>query len=275
MVRGARLGLQRSGCLTTPLPHAERPRPSRTTLALIVVPLIALVIAAWIGDALAAQWFDRHPLALIALNARNRNLILTTEYLDPWSFYLVGGLRLLASDPLFYLLGYFYGDAAVRWMEHRSRTFGGILRSIEQFFGKAAYPLVVIAPNNFICLFAGSAGMRPAVFITLNVAGTIGRLILIRWLGFEFGEPLNVVRDFIAEYRLPLTILLVVTVAITIWRETRPEGELESLVHLEEEIEEAAEEIEAEEAEEAVAEDTAQATGEATETADADADGDP
>jgi membrane protein DedA with SNARE-associated domain len=235
--------------LTVPLPHAERPRPSRRTLALIVVPLISLVIAAWIGDAMAAQWFDRHPLALIALNARNRNLVLTTEFLDPWSFYVVGGLRLLASDPLFYLLGYFYGDAAVRWMEHRSRTFGGMMRSAERVFGKAAYPLVVIAPNNFICLFAGSAGMRPAVFIVLNVSGTIGRLLLIRWVGIEFAEPLDAVRDFIADYRLPLTVLLVVTVAITIWRETRPEGELESLVHLEEEIEEAAEELEAEEAE--------------------------
>mgnify|MGYP006193657243 CR=1 FL=1 len=30
----------------------------------------------------------------------------------------------------------------------------------ERWFGKAAYPLVFIAPNNFICLFAGAAGMR-------------------------------------------------------------------------------------------------------------------
>ena len=259
---GQTLGLQRSRCLST---ETERPRPSRTTLTLIVVPLVALVIAAWVGDAMSAAWFDRHPLALIALNARNRNLILTTEYLDAWSFYVVGGVRLLVSDPLFYLLGYFYGDAAVRWMEHRSRTFGGILRSAEQFFGKAAYPLVVVAPNNFICLFAGSAGMRPSVFIVLNVAGTIGRLVLIRWLGVEFDEPLDAVRGFIADYRLPLTILLIVTVAITIWRETRPEGELESLIHLEEEIEEAAEELEAE----------AEAEAEADVESDADAEGDP
>jgi len=215
-----------------------------------VVPLIALTVASWIGDALAAQWFDRHPLALIALNARNRNLVLTTEFLDPVSFYLVGGLRLLASDPLFYLLGYFYGDAAVRWMEHRTKTFGGLLRSIEQFFGKAAYPLVVVAPNNFICLFAGSAGMSPPVFITLNVSGTVARLILIRWIGVEFDGPLDSVRELIAEYRLPLTIVLVLLVAFTVWQETRPKGELDSLVHLEEEIEEAAEELEVERADE-------------------------
>ena len=60
------LGLQRSGCLATPLPHAERPKPSRRTLALIVTPLIVLIVAAWIGDAMSAQWFDRHPLALIS-----------------------------------------------------------------------------------------------------------------------------------------------------------------------------------------------------------------
>ena len=55
---------------------------------------------------------DTHPAWLIALNARNRNLILVSNYLDPWTFYGIGIVRLLISDPLFFLLGYWYGDAA-------------------------------------------------------------------------------------------------------------------------------------------------------------------
>ena len=43
--------------------------------------------------------------------------------------------------------------------EKRTRTFGGTMRRAESWFGKAAYPLVFIAPNNFICLFAGASGM--------------------------------------------------------------------------------------------------------------------
>lgn len=234
----------------TPPPDDDPPgpshhRPSRLKLALVVGPLIVLVVAAQLGDALTPQLVDTHPLTLLALNARNRILVLTTGQLDWWSYYSVGTLRLLASDPLFYLLGWWYGDAAVLWMERRTRTFGAMVRKGQEWFGKAAAPLVLIAPNNFICLFAGSAGMRPAVFLTLNVVGTIGRLFLIRWLGDVFSSPIDWLLDFIREYRLPLTVLSVSFVGFTIWQETRKgETEVEALLHLEEELEEAEEELE-------------------------------
>lgn len=221
-----------------------RYRPSRLQLTAVVVPLVGMVIAAWVGDALAPTLVKTHPLTLIALNARNRNLVLVTNYLDWWSYYGVGALRLLASDPLFYLLGWWYGDAAVRWMEKRTRTFGSIMRTAERWFGKASAPLVFIMPNNFICLFAGSAGMRPAVFLTLNITGTFFRLYIIRWVGDIFTVPIDWAVDFIQDYRLPLTVLSVGFVAYTIWQETRTgETEVESLLNLEEEIEEAEEEL--------------------------------
>ena len=47
------------------------------------------------------------------MNARNRNLILVTNQLDAVSYYVVGTLRLLLSDPLFFLIGYWYGDTAL------------------------------------------------------------------------------------------------------------------------------------------------------------------
>lgn len=215
-------------------------------LWLIVAPLVVLVIASYVGDAFAPTLVDKHPLWLIALNARNRNLVLTTNSLGAVSYYVVGGLRLVLADPLFYLLGYFYGDAAVRWAERRSRTFGGILRSVEQFFQKASYPLVLIAPNNPICLFAGASGMSPPVFLALNITGTVARLYLIRWVGDIFASPIDTVVGFIREYRLPLTAVTVALVGFTIWSESRGEGEteFESLVHLEEELEEVSEEIE-------------------------------
>jgi membrane protein DedA with SNARE-associated domain len=230
----------------------ERPKPSRLTLWLLIGPLVVLVIASYVGDALAPTLFDKHPLWLIALNARNRNLALTTNYLDAFSYYSVGFVRLLLADPIFYLLGYFYGDAAVRWAERRSRTFGGMLRSVEQFFQKASYPLVLIAPNNPICLFAGASGMSPPVFLALNITGTIGRLILIRWLGDIFSDPIEIITDFIRSYRLPLTAVTIAITGFLLWSESRGEGEteLEALVRLQDELEEAEEDIEAEHAEE-------------------------
>src|SRR5688572_4159952 len=160
-----------------------RRRPSRRALTLVSVPLIFLVIISYVGDAMAPSLVDRHPAWLIALNARTRNLALVTNDLDPWSYYGIGFVRLVVSDPLFFLLGYWYGDAAVEWMERRTRTWGQMLRQIEKWFGKAAYPLVFIAPNNYICLFAGAAGMSIRAFVVLNVTGSLFRLWLVRLFG--------------------------------------------------------------------------------------------
>ncbi|HEY3240227.1 MAG TPA: hypothetical protein VGL92_11720, partial [Acidimicrobiia bacterium] len=163
---------------TPPTPGQTAPggrRPTRRQLLLVVAPIVALVILAYVGDALTTTWADRHPLALTLLNARSRILVLTTNQLDTWSYYLAAGARLLVSDPLFYLLGYWYGDGALRWVERRSKSFGEQVRLYERAFSKAAYPLVVVAPNPWICLFAGASGMRVGVFFALNITGTVGR----------------------------------------------------------------------------------------------------
>ena len=133
------------------------------------------------------------------MNARNRNLILVTNQLDAFSYYTVGTLRLLLSDPLFFLIGYWYGDAALDWMERRTKSYGQMLRQWEGWFGNAAYPLVFLAPNNFICLFAGAAGMSVAGFFATNIAGTVVRLYLIRRLGEAFEAPIDDVLGFIAR----------------------------------------------------------------------------
>lgn len=215
----------------------EKAPPSRARLWLVLGPLIVLVIGAQIGDALAPTLAVENPLLLIMLNARTRNLVLVTNSLDALSFYTVAFFRLLASDPLFYILGFWYGDAAVKWVERRSSSFGGMLRTWEKMFHRAAWPLVAIAPNNFICLFAGAAGMTPAVFLTLNVVGTAVRLYLIRLLGEAFEQPIETVLDFIREYRLPLTALSISIVVITVVLDRRSgKGELEAILDIEDEL---------------------------------------
>ena len=152
----------------------------------MVAPIVALIAAAYVGDALTTTLADKHPLVLVLLNARSRILVLTTNQLDTLSYYLAAGLRLLSSDPLFYLLGRWYGDAMIVWVEKRSKTFGEQIRLYERGFAKAAYPFVFIMPNPYICLFAGAAGMRLGSFFTLNILGTLARLYLIRRLGEAF-----------------------------------------------------------------------------------------
>ena len=208
----------------------DRTPPGPHTLKLLAIPIVGLIILSNVGDALAPDLVNSHPLRLIAMNARNRNLILVTNQLDAASYYLVGSLRLLIGDPIFFLVGYWYGDTALQWMEQRTKSFGGMLRQWERWFGKAAYPLVVIAPNQYICLFAGAAGMSVAGFAIANVVGTFGRLYLIRRLGEAFERPIDDVLDFIARYRGPLLVVSISLFTIVLLRELRQgREELETL----------------------------------------------
>jgi len=218
-------------------PTAERRTgpPSKLIRNLTVGALITLTVAAWTGD-LLFSWHDKHPLLFIALNARNRNLLVASQYLDSWSFYSVGLVRLLASDPLFFLFGRWYGDAAVRWMERKAPTYGQLLRSAEGWFGKAAYPMVAIAPNNFICLFAGSYGMSPVAFLILNVIGTIGRLWALRAFGEAFSSPLSSLSGFVQDHRLAFFVASMVLLSLSIWSERRAGGtDIEALEQIERE----------------------------------------
>jgi membrane protein DedA with SNARE-associated domain len=212
---------------------AERAKPSRSQLAFVVTPIVALVIAAYVGDALTTTWADKHPLLLVLLNARNRVLVLVTNQLDAVTYYTAAGLRLLASDPLFYVLGRWYGDAMVVWVEKRSKTFGEQVRLYERAFSKAAYPLVFIAPNPYICLFAGASGMGVPSFFTINIAGTLFRLYLIRRVGETFDAPIQSVLRFFARYRLPLFVFSVALVVFILWNDRRQgKDEISSMLDL-------------------------------------------
>jgi membrane protein DedA with SNARE-associated domain len=218
-------------------PSARR-RLSRRTLSLIIGIIIVLVIGGMVGDALAPTLVNEHPLWLMVLNARNRNLVLVVNQVDTVPYYVVGTFRLLLSDPLFYILGYCYGDTATRWMERQAPTYGRFMRTAERWFGIAAYPLVFLAPNNYICLFAGAAGMSIPVFLALNVSGTIFRLWIIQVIGNIFDKPIDSLLGFIQDYRIPLLILSFGLVGFTVWNERRQGGsEIGELRHLEDELE--------------------------------------
>lgn len=203
---------------------------------LLGVPIVVLIVMSNLGNALAPELVDRHPLLLLALNSQNRNLILTTNQLDAWSYYLVGSARLLVADPFFFLIGYWYGDVAIEWLERRTKTFGEVVRQWEGWFSKAAYPLLFVAPNNPICVFAGASGMSVTAFFVVNLSGTLARLYLIRWLGEEFEAPIDDVLGFVADYRTPLLVASVVLAVVLMGSELR--GSRRTVEELEELAEE-------------------------------------
>lgn len=209
----------------------------RRRLRLLLAPIFVLIVMSNLGTVLLPSQLEDNPLLLLVLDARIRTVVLVAAGLDAIPYYVVGTLRLLVADPLFYLLGFWYGDAALSWVERKSGSMGRFLRDMEGFFGVAAYPLVFVAPNNYICLFAGAARMHPAVFLTLNLGGTVTRLALIRYVGDIFAGPRDALLGFIGEYQIPLTIFaVVVVVGQALWDKRKGTGELEELRELEEEL---------------------------------------
>ena len=104
-----------------------RPKPSRRTMLLLVVPILVVVASGFVANAFFPTLSTKHPLLLIALDARNRFLVLA-RHVDLVPFVIVAVLRRSFSDPLFYLLGRFYGDNAVRWLQKKGGG-GELVRS--------------------------------------------------------------------------------------------------------------------------------------------------
>lgn len=191
---------------------AHRPPPSRAAVTVVGGLIAALVVANNVGAIFMTTLARDHPAILLSLNSTNRVLGLTTNQLDPWSYYGIGSARLLVSDPLFFLLGMWYGDAAIRWVERKWASQGELLRMMEQWFEKAKYPVVFVAPNNVVCLLAGASSMPLAGFVAVNVAGTVTRLFLIRRAGEALESPLDGLLDLFARYRWPLLAISAIVV---------------------------------------------------------------
>lgn len=217
---------------------SPRPKPSRRTLALIVTPLIVLYVAAVVGNALTPTLVAKHPLLLVFLEPRNRNLILVSQKVDQVPFMLVGFFRRVLADPLYYLLGYLYGDAAVRWAEKRMGEAGSLVRGLEKAFAKAGPVVVFVSPGALVCVLAGACRMRPLLFAAMNVLGTVAILFALYAFGDVFEGPVSALNRFISHNFKWLTIMSVVLTAWWLWDQRRKgTSELESVSEIAKELE--------------------------------------
>ncbi len=189
-------------------------------LGRLVFGLIALsFVFAWASDLLLSNFIDQHPLALIALGPSDRNLALTVNEVDTLWYYVVGLARHLSTDPLFYLMGFWYGDNAVKWVSRRSRSFGDQADEIIPEFRKWSWIAVFLFPFNMVCLLAGAAGLRFRTFAFVNITGTLARLFLISKFASYFEGQISGVSGFIAENRILVFGGSLLLVGYTLFRE--------------------------------------------------------
>lgn len=193
------------------------------------------MVVGFIATALTPALAARHPLLLITLEARNRNLILARE-VAVVPFVLVATCRRILTDPLYFLLGRYYGDGAIRWLEQKAGG-GSYVRFLERAFGKASYPMVFLAPGAVVCALAGTVGMRFPVFLVLNVCGTVAAVIVLRAFGDIFAEPVEDLIAFFDRNLVTTTVISVVLVVLSVVL-GRLEGKIDtSIEDVEQELE--------------------------------------
>jgi membrane protein DedA with SNARE-associated domain len=208
----------------------ERPKPSRRTLILLVAPIIVITSMGVIATAFTPALAARHPLLLIALDARNRFLVLARE-VDLAPFVIVALLRRTFSDPLFYLLGRLYGQNALRWLEKKA-GFGPLVTVAERFFKRAGYPMVFFFPGAIVCALAGQTGMAPAGFMIANVAGTLTAILAVRRFSDAVSSPVEGLLGFFDRnivVTTTVTVLLVILSLVLNWAQGKLEPDLDEL----------------------------------------------
>lgn len=172
------------------------------------MPIAILSVLGVVAGALTPVLVADAPLLLLALESRNRYLLLVASRVDVAPYLVVGVLRRLASDPFFYLAGRWYGPRGVRWAE---RQVGGArwLPTFQRHFGRVGGLLVFAFPGALVCTLAGATGMSPRRFAVLNVAGTVAAVVALRAAADVLAGPLTAVVAFNDRYTWQLTAAFV------------------------------------------------------------------
>jgi len=203
----------------------------------VVAVLVTLTIAGTLGNIFLAPLRKDHPLVVLLLDARNRQLILVSNAMDAVTFVIVGSLRRMVSDPLYYLLGYWYGERAVRWIEEKLGSGGTVVRTAERAFAKAAPVMVFLFPGPLVCVLAGASGMSPVMFAACNAAGTLAIVFGLRLFSNVLEDPIRDLTSFVDNNAKWLALLAVLSTAYLFWQQRRTgTGELQALTDLTNEV---------------------------------------
>jgi len=188
--------------------------PSRARVRLLVSVIVVMAVAGSIATAFMGPLATRHPLLFIMLEARNRNLILA-RHVDLVPFIVVGTVRRVLTDPLYWLLGWWYGDRSIRWLEHKAGG-GMLVQGMEKLFARAAYPMVFLFPGAVVCALAGATGMPFLAFLAVNLAGTIAAVVALRLSGDLLSTPVEAILGFFNRHLVATTVVTVSLVVLSV-----------------------------------------------------------
>lgn len=208
-----------------------RPAPDRRLLTVLAALIAVFWLLGTVANALAPRLLADHPLLLVALEPRNRNLLLTASLVDPIPYIFFATLRRLASDPIYFALGHLYGDRAIDWMEEQVGERGGrFLRIAERGYRRFSRAAVFLFPGLLVCVMAGATGMKVRTFLAWNVVGTVCAVVALRLFAGEIEPVVSPIIEWNERNASTLTIVTVALVAAwLVVQRLRGQSELSSI----------------------------------------------
>jgi membrane protein DedA with SNARE-associated domain len=183
--------------------------------------LATALVAIWVAETLARAWLPLlvrdHPLLLIMLDARTHNVLLASPKVGTAELIIVAVAWRFTVHWLYYLLGRWYGDSALRWVARKSKLGGRIADRVERAFRRVAGPAVFFLSDKLVCVLAGLAGMSPVLFVALHLPGTVLRVVVLSMLARSSHRSLNWIVDLIDRNAVWLTVVFaVVTITMIV-----------------------------------------------------------
>jgi membrane protein DedA with SNARE-associated domain len=178
-----------------------------------------LFAAGTIGSNIGPALVDERPRLVLLLSSRNRNLFGSVPYIDPVSYSLIGFFRVLAAGVALYLVGRWYGQRALGWVEDNVGELPAIYRWTERAVDRAGWLAVLAMPgSNLVCLLVGHRGMPLRRFLPLIAVGIVIKLAVLWAGGLAFEDQ---IRAFLAAIERYQWWVVVGLFAVTVLQSTR------------------------------------------------------
>jgi membrane protein DedA with SNARE-associated domain len=197
----------------------QRPR------LILVLTLLAVIYGAELtARALLPILLRDHPLLLVSLDSNTHDVLLAGLKLPLAELVVAAVAWRFAVHFVHYLVGLWYGDVTLRWLRRKWMPSAFFLKRVEVTFDKIGVPAVVLFSDDWICLLAGTTGMRMTRFAVLNMAGTLLHVFALVLVMRHTQGALGRLATFIDGDVVPLTIICIiatlaaVTVMIAIHR---------------------------------------------------------
>jgi len=176
-----------------------------------------------IGSNIGPALVDEHPVLVLILSSRNRNLFGSVPYIDPLLYAVIGFTRILIAGIALYLIGQWYGTRALAWVESNVGELPAIYRWTERFVDKAGSVALVLMPaSNIVCLMLGHRKMALRQFVSLLMLGIAIKLVVLWQGGRIFEDQIRSFLDYIEKYQWWLVIALFSISTLQSLRRGRP-----------------------------------------------------